>query len=384
MKRNFIYLAVITAVALVLVFIGTPTDKSSEKSSVDELLLPAIAAEINQVDHVDIVTAGETPVATLVRKDDAWQVEQMGGYRADWPKLQKLLAALARARVVEPKTDKPEYYARLGVEDISSPDAGGVLVRLGIGDQLTGILIGHAAEGRRGQYVRLQDSRASALVDQEFDVPGETLAWADSQIIDINSSQVAEVEIIQPTSERVLVTKVSADQTDFTLDGLPEGREVKSSWAVNSLGSVLSLLNMQSVRSADSVDWSNAVKLRLLTFSGVEILADLTQAGDEYLIRLHATHPAASVVKKEEAALAAAQEAVQELQNPGADKQAQVAGSTEEMSAVDAAKQAAEDVAKQVEEINGKVDGWAYVITKAKYDNMVRKPEDLLKPLPSS
>ena len=278
MKRNFIYLAVVTVIALVLVFIGTPTDRSSEKSAVDELLLPAIAAEINQVDHVEVVTAGDTTVATLLRKDDAWQVEQMGGYRADWPKLQKLLAALAQARVVEPKTDKPEYYARLGVEDISNPDAGGVLVRLGVGDQLTGILIGHAAEGRKGQYVRRQDATASALVDQEFEVPRETLAWADARIIDINASQVAEVEIIHPTSERVLVTKVSADETDFELEGLPEGREVKSSWTVNSLGSVFSLLNLQSVRPADGVDWSNAVKLRLLTFAGVEILADLCRA----------------------------------------------------------------------------------------------------------
>lgn len=383
MKRNFMYLAVVTAVALLLVFVGSPTDKSSEKSSVDELLLPAIAAEINQVDHVEIVTAGDTTVATLLRKDDAWQVEQMGGYRADWPKLQKLLAALAQARVIEPKTDKPEYYARLGVENVSSPDAGGVLVRLGIGDRLTGILIGHPAEGRKGQYVRLQDSTASALVDQEFEVPKETLAWADSKIIDINGSEVAEVEIIHPGSERVLVTKVSADETDFTLDGLPEGREVKSSWAVNSLGSVFSLLNMQSVRPADGIDWTNAVKLRLLTFSGMEVIADLVQVGDEYLLRLHATHPAASVVKKEEAALVAAQEAVQEPQSPGAEEEGQVAGTTVEKSAVDVAEQAAVEVANRVEEINSKVDGWAYGITKAKYDNMVRKPEDLLKPLPS-
>lgn len=373
MKRNFIYLAVITVVALVLAFIGTPSDRSSEPSNVDELLLPAIAAQINQVDRVDIVTAGETTVATLVRRDDAWQVEQMNGYRADWPELQKLLAALAQARVIEPKTDKPEYYARLGVEDISSPDAGGVLVRLGIGGQLTGILIGKPAEGRKGQYVRLQDSTASALVDQEFDVPKETLAWADAKIIDINASEVAEVEIIHPKSARVLVTKVSADQTDFELEGLPDGREIKSSWAVNSLGSVFSLLNMQSVRPADSVDWTNAVKLRLLTFSGVEILADLTQVGDEYLLRLHATHPAAAVVPKTGAEPVSGQDAGQK-----------VADNPDAKSAADLAKQAAEDVAKQVDEINGKVDGWAYGITKAKYDNMVRKPEDLLKPLPSS
>jgi hypothetical protein len=108
---------------------------------------------------------------------------------------------------------------------------------------------------------------------------------------------------------------------------------------VNSLGSVFTLLNMQSVRPASSVDWTNAVKLRLLTFSGVEILADLVAEGDEYLLRLHASHPAASV---------------------------------------------AEDTEKQVEDINRKVEGWAYGIPQQKFENMVKKPEDLLKPPASS
>jgi hypothetical protein len=382
MKRNFLYLAVITVIALVLVFIGSPTDRSSEKSAVNDLLLPAIADEINQVDHVEIVTAGDTTVATLLRKDDAWQVQQMDGYRADWPKLQKLLAALAQARVVEAKTDKPEYYARLGVGDISDKNAGGVLVRVGVGDQLTGILIGHAAEGLKGQYVRLQDSAGSVLVDRQFEVPKETLQWTDTKIIDINSSEVAEVEIIHPTKERVLVTKVSADDTDFELDGLPEGREVKSSWAVNSLGSVLSLLNMESVRPADSVDWKNAVKLRLLTFSGVEILADLVQQGDDYLVRLHAAHPAASVASQVKAAPVAGQTAEQEAQNTGGEADQKTSDSAEK-NAADADKKAAEEVAKRVQDINNKVDGWAYGISKAKYDNMVKKPEDLLKPLKS-
>jgi len=375
MKRNFVYLAVVTVVALALVYIVTPADRPAVQTAVDGSLLGEAAGRINEVDRVEIVTAGDTAVATLVRDGAGWQLEQMQGYRADWQKLQQLLAALAQARVIEPKTDKPEYYARLGVEDIGNPDAGGVLVKLGIAGQFTGVLIGKAADGRKGQYVRLQDAAASALVDQVFEVPKETLAWADAKIIDINSSEVAEVEIIHPGSGRVLVTKVSADQTDFDLEGLPEGREVKSSWAVNSFGSVLSLLNMQSVRPAAGIDWSNAVKLRLMTFSGVEILADLAQAGDEYLLRLHATHPAASVVPGDPAPAA-------EAGQPAAagDEGAQVVAAGGEQAPGDVARQAAADVAKQVDDINRKVEGWAYGISKQKYDNMVRNMEDLLKP----
>jgi len=354
MKRSFLYLAALTLVALGVVFWVSVKDGASEQSVVDHLLLAEIADQINDVSRVDIVTAGDTTVATLLRSEDAWQVEQMGGYQANWPKLKTLLAALAQARVIETKTDKPQFYKRLGVEDIIDQDADSVLVRVSIGDQTIGILIGHRAQSRQGQYVRLQNETSSALVDRQFEVPRQTLDWADSRIIDVNSSEVAQVEIIHPTSERVLVMRISADQTDFDLAGPPSQREIKSSWAVNSLGSIFSLLNLETVRPESSVDWTDAVRMRLLMFSGVEFLADLVEVGDEYLLRLHATHPAASVLHTDSGDSSAQQEIE---------------------------KQAADDIALQVENINRKVSGWAYGISKQKYDAMVKKPEDLLKPL---
>jgi hypothetical protein len=357
MKRSFIFLLILTLAALAGLFLYAPEDGLPEKTAVDSLLLPEIAGQINDVSRVEIVTAGNNTVATLVRTGGAWQVEQMDGYRADWSKLKMLLVALGQARVIEPKTAKPEYYERLGVEDVADGNAGSVLVRIGIGDQTTGLLIGHQAQGRQGQYVRLQDRADSALVDRVFELPRQTLDWADSRIIDINSSEVAEVEIIHPTAERISVMKISADQTDFDVVDLPPDREIKSSWAVNSLGSVFTMLDMETVKPESSVDWTGAVKMRLLMFSGVEILADLLEKENEYLLRLHASHPAASVVHNDNGESAAGQETD---------------------------KQAAEDVAEQVEVFNEKIGGWAYGISKQKFEAMVKKPEDLLKPLASS
>jgi len=249
------------------------------------------------------------------------------------------------------KTDKPQYYAQLGVEDVSTQDAESVLVKLSIGNETTGILIGNQAQGRAGQYVRLQDSAASALLDRTLDVSTEQLDWADKRIIDINASEVAEVEIIHPEGERVFVTRISADQTDFDLVGLPPGREIQSSWSVNSFASSLSLLDLESVRSVDSVDWQAAVRMRLLMFSGMEIMADMIEEDGQYLVRLNASHPAAQAF------------------NFGND---------------DIARQAAEDVANRVEEINQRVNGWAYGIAKYKFEGMVKTQDDILKPLESS
>ena len=348
MKRGFFYLAGVTVLAIMALWLFAGKDYSSEQHRTNDLFLPDIAGQINAVNRVEIIAAGNQTVAGLVRSGDHWQLEQMSGYRADWPRLQKLLAALATARVLESKTDKPEYYARLGVEDVSAGEAGSVLVKLSTGDLNSNILIGHQAEGRRGQYVRLHSEAASALIDQQLEVSTQLLDWADSRIVDIGSTEVAEVEIIHPTGERILVMRISADQTDFDLAGLPPGREIKSSWAVNSFGSVFTLLELESVRPAGFVDWSNAVNMRLLMFSAVEIMADMIESEGEYLLRLSASHPAARVAQQ------------------------------------DVEKQAHEEVAKTVESINQRTKGWVYTISKAKFDAMVKKPEDLLKPLETS
>lgn len=360
MKRNFVYLAVLTLVTVLLVVFATPRGSSPEKSADGDPFLAGVAGQINAVDSVEIVAAGNRTVATMHKTGGHWQLDQLHGYRADWTKLRTLLAALAQARVVETKTDKTGYYGRLGVEDIAAEDAGGVLVRLGIDGQATAVVLGNKAQGRKGQYARLADQAGSVLLDREFDVPEQALEWAESEIIDIGSAEVAEVEIIHPDGERLLVTKIAADQADFDLADIPEGRELKSNWAVNSLGSALSLLTMQTVRPAGDMDWDGAVRMRLLTFSGMEIMADMLTHGGEYLLRLNATHPAAAV-----------------------------AANTPRDGAGDATRQAVEqqamaDVTQAVDDINQRVSGWVYGIEKYKFDAMVKKPEDLLKPLESS
>ncbi|NOR19902.1 MAG: DUF4340 domain-containing protein [Xanthomonadales bacterium] len=356
MKKSFLYLFGVTMAALLAVFF-IPEYGVQEVSNVDTLLLPGISEHINEVDRVEIVAAGNHVVATMLKTDSGWQLQQMAGYHADWSKLQTLLAAVAQARVVAAKTDKPEYYARLGVEDINQDSATSILLNMGIGEQTSGVLIGKQAQASQGQYVRLQNQAASAEIDRKLDVPTELLDWVDSTIIDVNASEVAEVEIIHPQGERVLVMRISADQTDFDLAGLPANREIKSSWAVNSLGSVLSLLEMESVQPEGDFSWDDAVRMRLLMFSGVELIADLVESDDQYLLRLKASHPAAGVVNK------------QPPESNLSDEQQEIE------------QRAAADIAARVAAINQKVDGWVYAISKRKYDSMISKPEDLLKPL---
>jgi hypothetical protein len=360
MKRSFIYLGVLTLFSLLILLVFAPDKESSDLAAVDTLLLPGISGQINEVSRVEIVTAGNNSIATLFKDESTWRLEQMASYRANWPQLRTLLAALAQARIIESKTDNPKYYDRLGVEDVNSAVAGGVLVKLSIGNQTTGIVIGRQAQGIKGRYVRLQNAAASALVDQDLEVPVMPLDWLDTTIVDVSASEVAEVELIHGSGERVLVTRISADQTDFDLVGLPSDREIRNSWTVNSLGSVFSMLELETVRQQEDLDWSNAVKMRMLLFSGVEIMAEMMETDGEYLVQLHASHPAADVVDHQPV------ESTVSVEQQEIDRQAQI------------------DIEKAVDDINQNTTGWVYGISKQKFDVLVRRPEELLKPLESS
>ena len=168
---------------------------------------------------------------------------------------------------------------------------------------------------------------------------------------------MAEVEIIQPQGERLLVIKISADQTDFDMVGLPEERQIKSSWAVNSLGSVFTMLDMESVRPAGGLAWDEAVRMRLLMFSGVEIIAELMAFEDQYLLKLQASQPEAEVVgsKASDNKMSVEQREIEQ--------------------------RAAKDTADKVASINQKVEGWVYGISQQKFDAMTTVTEDVLKPL---
>jgi len=385
MKRTLTGLILLTIVAvLALVFLAKKDQPETPRHSTG--LLPAeLVKNINDIEHVEIIGPGNTPVATLDKKDKGWQVAQLNHYHADWKKLQRMLAALATAKVVEPKTDKPQYYARLGVEDVTDKTATGVLVKIGSGDSALAVIVGHKAKGRQGQYVRLQQAAASALIDKTLEVPAKTLDWVERRIIDINASEVAEVEIIHPDGKRVLVSKKTASQTDFSFDGLPSGKEIKSSWSVNSLGSALSMLDLESVQAVDSIDWSKAVKMRMLMFSGIEIMAEMVADGDKYYLRLHASDPQAAVVKAgtPDEAVTDTADAAASGAEPADGKKADQAGDMQ-AKAARLAQKAAADNAKKVDEINQRVTGWVYGISKSKFDVLVKKPDDLIKPVKSS
>ncbi len=354
-KKHFSWLLLLTVVVGAVILL-MPGRTGHESGFEVRPLIPGMDSWVNEVKRVRIVKAGNQTVATLVRGEHGWVVEEAESYPADWARLKSLLAALAQAQVIEPKTTNPAYFDRLGLKDVSESTSKAVMVEIGQGEHAVTVLVGHAAQGREGQYVRFLKDDKAFLVDRKVDVAAETHDWLQREIVDIADSEVVQVTITHPDGAQVDVRKNSANDQDFILQGLPKGREVQSSWSVNALGSSLSGLQLDEVTADSNIDWSQASHLRLLTADGVEISADLVDSDGKSWIRLSASEHA-----------------------PPAPAAKETGENKPEAEATEEA--AAKDLAKRVETINRRVSGWAYAIPQYKSEVMNKRLEDLLKPL---
>jgi len=349
-KKHFSTLLLVTVVVAVLVLL-VPGKTAKESAFQKHHLLPGLATLVNDIEYVRLTGAGGETIASLHRRSGKWLVAESSDYRADWTVLRQLLSDLAAAEVIEGKTSNPELYPRLGVEDVDAPDAGGLLIGFAEETGLPSLIVGNKAQGREGQYVRLSGSGQSALIDRVLTVPGDMQQWLDREIIDIQEGELVEISVTHPDGEQILLKKVSADETDFELQKLPEGREIKSNYAVNSISGGMASLSLDEVVPESDIDWSDAVEVSVLTADGLQVAAKLVSREDQYWFSL-----SASAYKSASSG---------ELAEPGIENQAPL------------------ELTERVIQINERVTGWAYRIPQYKAEVLTKRMDDVLKPLES-
>jgi hypothetical protein len=350
-KKHFSWLLVITLAAAALVFlIPQKTGKESERES--GKLLPGLASVANDLDYLKLTAAGNETVATFQRKEGKWRLVEAESYPADWDRLKSLLSELSQAEVIEQKTSNPDYYARLGVEDVSAPEAAGVMLEFAEATGLPAVIIGNSATGREGQYVRLAGGEGSVLIDRSLDLPADRDQWLDREIVDISRDEVVEVNITHPDGETITAVRKSADDENFELMDVPADREPTSNWAVNALGGGMSSLRLEKVTEDSGIDWSSAIVFTLLTADGMRANCWLVDTEEGSWVRL----------------------GVSVYQAMGQQAEPQE-GEEQEFTEV---------LTERVNQINERVSGWAYRIPQHQFDTMTKRMEDLLKPLEDS
>lgn len=360
----------IASIVVVLAVVWLVSSGPEGDSATSQRLFPQLAEQVNEVDTLVVRGAGGSELARLQRGQEYWQIDQLGGYPAQWSVVKEVLAALAQTRVLEAKTSNPAYFERLGVEDVSEPAAGGVELQLGKGDQvLMTVILGDLATSRDGRYARISGQNQSVLLDFDASVPREATGWANDEVLDIAADSVAQVGISHADGEQILIRKVSADDNDYTLVGLPEGRELASSWSVNSLAGVFAGLVMDDVKAIGQVDWVDSVNIEALTFAGLTVSGKLANDGEHWWLQIEARSP------ENLTNLSPSGDQGTDAENTG------VAAASTVPEIIDLNPEEDTSVNDQALSMNQRVQGWAYRIPGYKADLLNKRMEELLKPL---
>ncbi|MDE0245168.1 MAG: DUF4340 domain-containing protein [Gammaproteobacteria bacterium] len=345
-RRSLIILGAVGAV-LVAALLLTRLDFSRD-DSLGVLHAPGLADRLGELESLRVTGAGNEVIATIERSDGGWGVAERGGHPVDFERFLGSLRALSEARRVERKTALAEFYPRIGVEDVSAPDAGGYLFELGYGGGRPEdhFIVGHRA-GTGMIYIRSAGEDQSWMVSAELSVSDETRDWVDRDIIDLGSGEVRRVALDRGEGDRLEIAKEDRDDINFTPRDIPEGRELSYGSVANSIASALANVEANDVRPEAEVSaLSRAVLARYETFDGLELELDVRE------------EPPAGPEDGEEAA--------------GDD--------TDPRYWVLFDARAAEDAAdERAGELNAALTGWAYELPGYKSDQWFKKMDDLLR-----
>ncbi len=250
-------------------------------------LFPRLEARLNDVSRITIERNGSD--YDVVRKGGHWQLPGKGGYPVLFERVKPVLVGLSLLEKIEPKTSRPENYARLGVQEPGA-DTGNTRIQLYVEGEapVASLVVGRIrrgliAGGRDGLYVRIPGEPRAWLVAGNLQLPETQADWVDRQVMHIKPRQVRRVTIRHPDGDRLVVEKPRRGAANYTLVNLPAGGGLKDGAKLNVLARSLAGLKMEDllVRSEAGFSEQQAVAAIFETWDGFQVTAYTVKRGEK-------------------------------------------------------------------------------------------------------
>lgn len=399
-NRNLLILAGAAALMLVAGLLLTSQQApQSDARAADQPLLPAFSTKLDQLDSVTITEGGGKVAIELKREGERWVVANKAGYPADTGQLRSYLGKLGDAKLREQKTANPERHATLGVEDVETTDARGLLVTLGGIDPPIKLITGSlSTAGAAGTFVRFAGDNQSWLASGSLRPETALTNWVSAEIVNLPANRLKSTRITAPDGAVLTVAKNAPEDANWAIQDLPRGKEPSSEFAGNALTSTPDNLRLDDVLKAEGVEPEGEIwRARYASFDGVVITLELWQREGKDHIRVGAELDEAvfnawleAEVAKQQASQVLAQQLAEqskaastEATPPGTEAGA-ASGDAVSLEAppFDEAKFREEKTAGvrgEVEGIRSRTSGWIYVIPSWKAENVRKRMADLLK-----
>ncbi|MFP6781117.1 MAG: DUF4340 domain-containing protein [Gammaproteobacteria bacterium] len=351
---------IVAAVAAIGVAWNVTQDNAPDSEISKRLLFPQLMNVLNDVNEISV--AGSDNTIDLRDADGNWVVTNRDDFPADISKVRSTLLELAQARVVESKTNKPEHYAKIGVNTPDSPDSTSFLINASSAqDKLISLIVGNkrsnSQPGTPQYFVREVDSSTALLVQAGLELNADPTQWMDTEIVDIAAERVRSVTIGKNKTKPIVVSKQQPDENFYSLANIPEGFTAASRSVVSSFGALLLGVRFDNVLTAKKIEGENPRTTSMLeTFDGLRATIEQFDYEDSLVTRFRFTYDPELV---EPADTEPEDQADGENPSPELDTEPSVQSS--------------------IEELNRRVQRWVYVLPDYKSRLLAKTFDEMIK-----
>lgn len=322
--------------------------RSGIADAAGQLVFPNLPARVDGVARIEIERAGEK--FELARNaEGVWAMPAKGGYPADFQQIRKVALEAAALRIVEARTANPALHAEIDLDGAGKDQKAVRVTLFGAQDeQFASLLVGRSRFGRQGNagdgtFVRRAGEDQVWLAQGRFAVEREPAKWLAHRVADVARERVAHATIVAGGA-RIDVARARPDDKDFELKPIPADKKVKSAFDVNLVASAIEGLDLEDVRKADGLTFTETRDFaEYTTFDGLIVRVEFASEGADTWARI-----------KARAAIPATPATGEKLKSP-------------------------EDVAKEVDAIEKHLHGWAFRLPAYKVETMTRKIADLVE-----
>lgn len=370
MFRTLIHLALaVAAVAIAAMLLTRRAPDSGDMAQ--GAVLPGLTERVNEVDRVAFRVAGGD-IATLVRKDGGWVVQERHGWPADTGKLRDYLLRLGATQLLEAKTERPESYARLGVQDIDAVDANGVQIDISGGGDPLSLIVGQNNAQGHGSYVRVPGQARSWQTD--LDIAPERLVgnWLQRDLIDVDPRRIVHIEIHPGKAAAFTLSRPAMAESHWQLTPLPRKHDTAQAPA-DAVAGFLQGLRLEDVRPISETFPEEVWAAQFETADGLRVDVRLWQQDSKPWANLSVQFDPVQAAAFAQEQFDTEQKAVTAAKQQASDDSD---GNDDVTTPIPTVEQRVAKLSEQAESASARFKGWQFAITPYKADNLRRAPSE--------
>jgi competence protein ComGF len=266
MKQLKNIILILVAIAIAFFIYTHENQKNAQQQTAGEyqLFMPKLRDEFNKITKITLQN-GESLTSLIKGDDGKWRVAEKHNYSANMQELRKMLLYLSQSELRERKTNNPEQFNRLGLDDLQ-----GNKVTIYADEQpLYKLVLGNLNKDANATYVRFADDNQTYKASGELQFNANPDKWLDFTFLSISPERVQQIDFQFKGRKPYQYVRQSPEE-QMQLTPAPDGKLVVQKNDLRNPATYFERLAFTDVMLEDIGAIKNGVTT-LTTFDGLQI-----------------------------------------------------------------------------------------------------------------